>query len=65
MVAVVTASTFTQETGFKFSKDELTDFIVTIYDDSLKKYKDYLPVAYETLFNDVNKSLVAFMFSSN
>ena len=65
MVAVVTESTFTQETGFKFSKDELTDFIVTIYDDSLKKYKDDVPVAYETLFNDLNKSLVAFMFSSN
>lgn len=30
-------------------------------DGSLKKYKDDVPVAYETLFNDLNKSLVAFM----
>jgi hypothetical protein len=36
LVAVVTASTFTQETGFKFSKDGLTDFIVTTYDGSAK-----------------------------
>jgi len=30
-------------------------------DGSLKKYKDDVPAAYETLFNDLNKSLIAFM----
>lgn len=30
-------------------------------DGTLKKYKDEVPLAYETLFNDLNKSLVAFM----
>jgi len=30
-------------------------------DGTLKKYKDDVPVAYETLFNDLNKSLIAFM----
>ena len=30
-------------------------------DGSLKKYKDDVPVAYESLFNDLNKSLVTFM----
>jgi len=30
-------------------------------DGSLKKYKDDVPAAYETLFNDLNKSLVTFM----
>lgn len=160
LMAFVTASTFAQETEFKFSKDGLTDFIVTTYDSpakdsynralawvkenkgykilssvenekitfqgvkdnflcskaggtnvcsfatftievtfkdgrykfdaldltekssnsttyfmhelkdfseyynkdgSLKKYKDGVSVAYETLFNDLNKSLIAFM----
>ena len=28
---------------------------------SLKKYKDEVPMAYESLFNDLNKSLMAFM----
>lgn len=60
-MAVVTASTFAQDTAFKFSKDGLTDFIETTYDGSLQKYKDDVPVAYEILFNDVNKSLVASM----
>ncbi|MFT3687414.1 MAG: hypothetical protein QM783_21240 [Phycisphaerales bacterium] len=30
-------------------------------DGSLKKYKDDVPKAYESLFNDLNKSLVVFM----
>lgn len=30
-------------------------------DGSLKKYKDDVPAAYETLFNELNKSLVTFM----
>lgn len=30
-------------------------------DGSLKKYKDEVPKAYESLFNDLNKSLIAFM----
>ncbi|WP_293890159.1 DUF4468 domain-containing protein [Flavobacterium sp.] len=30
-------------------------------DGTLKKYKDEVPVAYESLFNDLNKSLIAFM----
>jgi 1-deoxy-D-xylulose-5-phosphate synthase len=30
-------------------------------DGSLKKYKDDVPAAYESLFNDLNKSLIAFM----
>jgi hypothetical protein len=30
-------------------------------DGSLKKYKDDVPLAYESLFNDLNKSLIAFM----
>ena len=30
-------------------------------DGSLKKYKDDVPVAYETLFNELNKSLITFM----
>ncbi len=30
-------------------------------DGSLKKYKDDVPAAYESLFNELNKSLVAFM----
>ncbi|MGL2964474.1 hypothetical protein ACSVH2_11700 [Flavobacterium sp. RSB2_4_14] len=30
-------------------------------DGSLKKYKDDVPVAYETLFNDLNKNLILFM----
>jgi hypothetical protein len=30
-------------------------------DGSLKKYKDDVPVAYETLFNELNKNLVVFM----
>lgn len=33
-MAFVAASTFAQETAFKFSKDGLTDFIVTNYDGS-------------------------------
>ena len=36
LMAFVTASTFAQDTEFKFSKDGLTDFIVTIYDGSAK-----------------------------
>ena len=36
LMAFVTASTFAQETEFKFSKEGLTDFIVTIYDGSAK-----------------------------
>ena len=35
-MAFVTASTFAQDTEFKFSKDGLTDFIVTIYDGTAK-----------------------------
>ncbi len=30
-------------------------------DGSLKKYKDDVPAAYESLFNDLNKNLIAFM----
>lgn len=30
-------------------------------DGSLKKYKDDVPAAYESLFNDLNKSLIVFM----
>ena len=30
-------------------------------DGSLKKYKDEVPMTYESLFNDLNKSLMAFM----
>ena len=30
-------------------------------DGSLKKYKDEVPVAYESLFNDLNKILIAYM----
>ena len=30
-------------------------------DGSLKKYKDDVPMAYESLFNDLNKSLIIFM----
>lgn len=30
-------------------------------DGSLKKYKDDVPAAYESLFNDLNKSLITFM----
>lgn len=30
-------------------------------DGTLKKYKDDVPLAYETLFNDLNKSLITFM----
>ncbi len=30
-------------------------------DGTLKKYKDDVPAAYESLFNDLNKSLIAFM----
>ena len=30
-------------------------------DGTLKKYKDDVPSAYESLFNDLNKSLIAFM----
>jgi hypothetical protein len=30
-------------------------------DGTLKKYKDDVPVAYETLFNDLNKNLIDFM----
>ena len=36
LMAFVTASTFAQETEFKFSKEGLTDFIVTTYDGSAK-----------------------------
>ena len=36
LMAFVTASTFAQDTEFKFSKDGLTDFIVTIYDGAAK-----------------------------
>ncbi len=36
LMAFVTTSTFAQDTGFKFSKDGLTDFIVTIYEGSAK-----------------------------
>lgn len=36
LMAFITASTFAQETEFKFSKDGLTDFIVTTYDGSAK-----------------------------
>ncbi|MEO5776223.1 MAG: hypothetical protein ABIQ27_04915 [Flavobacterium sp.] len=36
LMAFTTASTFAQETEFKFSKDGLTDFIVTTYDASAK-----------------------------
>jgi hypothetical protein len=36
LMAFVTTSTFAQDTEFKFSKDGLTDFIVTIYDGSAK-----------------------------
>ena len=36
LMALVTASTFAQDTEFKFSKDGLTDFIVTTYDGSAK-----------------------------
>ena len=35
-MAFITTSTFAQETEFKFSKDGLTDFIVTNYDGSAK-----------------------------
>ena len=35
-MAFVTASTFAQETEFKFSKEGLTDFIVTTYDSPAK-----------------------------
>lgn len=36
LMAFVTASTFAQETEFKFSKEGLTDFIVTNYEGSAK-----------------------------
>ena len=36
LMAFVTASTFAQETEFKFSKEGLTDFIVITYDGSAK-----------------------------
>lgn len=36
LMAFVTASTFAQDTEFKFSKDGLTDFIVVTYDGSAK-----------------------------
>jgi hypothetical protein len=36
LMAFITASTFAQDTTFKFSKDGLTDFIVTTYDGSAK-----------------------------
>ena len=36
MMAFITASTFAQDTAFKFSKDGLTDFIVTNYEGSAK-----------------------------
>ena len=36
LMAFITASTFAQETEFKFSKEGLTDFIVTSYDTSAK-----------------------------
>ncbi len=36
LMAFVTTSTFAQDTEFKFSKDGLTDFIVTVYDGSAK-----------------------------
>ena len=35
-MAFITASTFAQDTAFKFSKDGLTDFIVTNYEGSAK-----------------------------
>ncbi len=34
LMAFISATTFAQETGFKFSKEGLTDFIVTTYDGS-------------------------------
>lgn len=36
LIAFISASTFAQETEFKFSKDGLTDFIVTTYDSPAK-----------------------------
>ena len=36
LMAFITASTCAQETDFKFTKDGLTDFIVTTYDGSAK-----------------------------
>ena len=36
LMAFITASTFAQETEFKFSKEGLTDFIVTSYDNPAK-----------------------------
>lgn len=36
LMMFITASTFAQDTTFKFSKDGLTDFIVTTYDGSAK-----------------------------
>ena len=48
-----------KETTLKHNLNDFSEYYSK--EGSLKKYKDGVPAAYEGLFNDVNKSLVAFM----
>lgn len=46
-------------TTFVHNLDDFSEYYDK--DGTLKKYKDDVPAAYESLFNDLNKSLIAFM----
>ena len=61
MMAFITASTFAQDTAFKFSKDGLTDFIVTNYEGSAK---DTYARAQAWVKDNTKKDLVNFVVVS-